>query len=1083
MCVKLRETPHSRQNQDAMKYKLACTALLAAAFSSSAMPLWRDINATSAGAQTQRTELVFFTRRSDALTLPMEQSDNCLSLNGEWNFLYFDSCQDIPEGIEKAADISSWDRITVPGNWERQGFGIPIYVNQPFEFAPKNPKPPTLPEDIPVGIYCRTFEMPAAWNGRAVYLNLCGAKSGVNVYVNGTLAGYSEDSKDLARFNITGLVHDGKNTITLKILRWSTGSYLECMDFWRISGIERDVYLSSEKEDTGFDFSVVSTLDNEYRDGLFRIDLRFDPRKTIDFAYELLDGNGSAVLKDSAGCTGGSASLSGKVSSVRKWSAETPELYTLLMRVNGEYAKFDVGFRRFEMAEDSTMRDTQGRPYKVFLVNGKPVKFKGVNTHEHNQFTGHYVTRKDILRDLELMKRANINAIRTCHYPQPRLFYELCDSLGFYVYSEANIESHGMYYDLDKTLGNKPEWYSKHIDRIMNMYRRTGNYPCVTILSLGNEAGNGCNFYNAYRELKALETAGMNRPICYERAEYEWNTDMIVPQYPGADWFRRMGENGSDRPVCPSEYAHAMGNSTGSLDWQWDQIYKYPNLQGGFIWDWIDQGFAETDSTGRFYWAYGGDYGKEMPSDANFLCNGLIGPDRKPHPGYYEVRHVYQDVKFLRDSTANNRFTIQNRFYFKSLEGYTIKYRIEANGKSVKTGRLKFTLGPQESEQFSVNLPRMAKRKTYAIIFEAVTDCAGALLPEGWTVAYDQFLLKKAGKKAAMARGKACSVTENDDRIIISGKHGLELTYDKLRGCVTSYRYRGRSMFLEDFGLRPNFWRAGTDNDYGNGFLKRTVKWHDLKLQAESSVSNEGNITVLSVKHALPSGCQEEVQYRVRPDGIVNVAVSFMGSPMDVTEIPRIGFRMRLPKSADQFSYFGRGPVESYWDRCSGAMLGQYSSSAEKEYVPYVRPQECGHHVGCSMLNIGGMTIVSDSIFEFNALRCHIEDLDSEEAVQHDYQWRNCDPDAVKDSVAARYVMRRQHHINDVPVRDDVEVCIDYRQTGIGGYDSWGSRPEPERSLWSDRDYSFSFSIVPVRAMNPDKAMKRSFGTTIKKTI
>ena len=529
---------------------------------------------------------------------------------------------------------ASWDSIKVPGNWEIQGWGIPIYTNHPYDFCPFNPEPPQLPEAVPAALYHRTFSVPAKWSGRRVFLNLAGIKSGTYVYINGKEAGYCEDSKDLARFDITALLKDGDNDLMLKVYRYTAASFMEDQDFWRISGIERDVYLSSEKVDTGFDFSVVSTLDPTCTDGIFRLKMRSSAPTEV--FYELVDADGSTIADALFEFNGDMATVVDTVKNVRKWSAETPELYTLVLQVNGEWTRFHVGFRRIEIA---TVKDGD-KDVKALLVNGQPVKFKGVNLHEHNPWTGHYVTRKDILKDLKLMREANINAIRTCHYPQCREFYELCDSLGFYIYDEANVETHAMGYNLNRTLANKPEWYPKHIDRIMNMYRRTANYPCVTILSLGNEAGNGVNFYNAYREIKALEKDGQNRPVCYERAEYEWNTDMIVPQYPGADWFRQMGENYTKRPVCPSEYAHAMGNSTGSLDLQWEQIYAHTQLQGAFIWDWVDQGLAHDE----FVWAYGGDYGENAPSDANFLCNGLVNPDRDPHPGYYEVRHVYQNM-------------------------------------------------------------------------------------------------------------------------------------------------------------------------------------------------------------------------------------------------------------------------------------------------------------------------------------------------------------------------------------------------------------------------------------------------------
>ena len=464
-----------------MKRFLLIPLLLSVILPGAAVPAHRDMGMTSIGAQTRRTEVVFWPTAEEALGGRFEQSPNYFSLNGEWDFAYTDDDRQEP----------AWTKIRVPGNWEVQGFGTAIYVNIPYEFAPKDPQPPILPEDIPVGRYRRTFRIPEGWAGREVYLNLAGAKSGVYVSVNGREAGYCEDSKSLARFDITPLLQEGENEILLTIYRWSTGSFLECQDFWRLSGIERDVYLSSEARRRDFDFEVVSTLDEALKDGQFRLTV-YDAR---DFAYKLLDEDGRTVLQGRKSGNEAKDVFTGTVPGVR-------------MEVDGEWTRFSVGFRRLEI----TRMEKNGREFPVFLVNGQPVKFKGVNTHEHDPRTGHYVTRELVLRDLQLMKSLNINAIRTCHYPQPRFFYELCDSLGFYVYDEANIESHGMGYSLDRTLGNNPAWYAKHFDRAMNMYRRTGNYPCVTILSLGNEAGNGVNFYKLYTALKELEKDGQNRP-------------------------------------------------------------------------------------------------------------------------------------------------------------------------------------------------------------------------------------------------------------------------------------------------------------------------------------------------------------------------------------------------------------------------------------------------------------------------------------------------------------------------------------------------------------------------------------------
>ena len=1031
--------------------------ILPAVASAQSLPYWQDLNVTSVNAETQRTEAVWFADRADALKKGFRQSENYVDLNGEWEFKYFDDYHEMER--YKGSD---WDRIKVPGNWEVQGFGVPIYVNIPYDFAPRDPQPPMLPDIFPAAIYHRTFAVPEGWKGRTVFLNLAGIKSGTYVFVNGKEIGYSEDSKSLARFDVTKALKEGDNDLILKVYRYSTGSYLECQDFWRISGIERDVYLSSEKTPARFDFSVISTLDPTLTRGVFRLKMRSEGR--ADVFYELIDKNGETVADAIYDFRGELETVTDTIPDVRVWSAETPELYTLLLKVNGEYTRFHVGFRRIEIA---TVKDGE-RDVKALLVNGQPVKFKGVNMHEHNPFTGHYQTGNDIMMDLILMKMANINAIRTCHYPQPREFYELCDSLGFYVYDEANIESHGMGYKLDRTPGNNTAWQAKHIDRILNMYHRTASYPCVTILSLGNEAGNGANFYEAYRVLKALEKDGQNRPVCYERAEREWNTDMIVPQYPGAEWFERMGERESGRPVVPSEYAHAMGNSTGSIDLQWEQIYAHTHLQGGFIWDWVDQGLADDEKG----WAYGGDYGVDAPSDANFLCNGLVNPDRTPHPGYYEVRHVYQDIAVSGIAPEEGRFSIQNRFYFNDLKDYVVRWRLERNGKPVKKGKLSFSTPAQSSEEFTVKIPKrkLRPRGEYRIFFETETARAMPMLNKGTVVATDEVFVKDTGTKKAYKSGRDVDASETDAEIRLEVGRA-ELVFDKELGIVRSFTYKGHDLFDPDFGLRPNFWRGPTDNDYGNNLPYRAHAWKEASQVFQAKVSVEGR-TIHAV-YALPDGCTMAVDYSLLPGGFLKVESAFHGAGKKPLDIPRIGFRFRVKDN--DFRYFGRGPVENYIDRNSCTFKSLFTAKASDEFYPYVRPQETGHHTETEWLATKPLTVVADGTFEFNALRHSVEDLDSEESGQP-VQWNNFDTPPVHDEEEAqKYHRRHQTHLSDVPDRDFTEICIDGAASGVGGYDSWGSRPEPARTVWSTDDRSFTFTLVPARVRDTDKAIRYAY--------
>ena len=1080
-------------------------------------PYWQDIQVVAVNKEKPRSSFMSYADRETALTSRFEKSPYYSLLNGTWKFFFVDSYKDLPQNItDPSVNTSSWDDITVPGNWEVQGHGVAIYTNHGYEFKPRNPQPPLLPEANPVGVYRRDIEIPASWDNRDIYLHIGGAKSGLYVYLNGKEVGYSEDSKNPAEFLINKYLQPGKNVLTLKIFRWSTGSYLECQDFWRMSGIERDVFLWSQPKASIQDFRVVSTLDDTYTNGIFKlaVDLKNHTQETknLNVGYELLDAKGNLVTSEAndiwvSPASPQTASFEYDLKNVAPWSAEHPNLYKLLMTIKEEgkvieVVPFNVGFRRFEMKQiDQVAED--GKPYTVLLFNGQPVKFKGVNIHEHNPETGHYVTEELMRKDFELMKQNNINAVRLCHYPQDRKFYELCDEYGLYVYDEVNIESHGMYYSLKKggTLGNNPEWLIPHMDRTMNMYERNKNYPSVTFWSLGNEAGNGYNFYQTYLYLKDKEINSMNRPVNYERALWEWNTDMYVPQYPSAEWLEEIGRKGSDRPVAPSEYSHAMGNSSGNLWDQWKAIYKYPNLQGGFIWDWVDQGILEKDKNGREYYTYGGDYGVNAPSDGNFLCNGIVNPDRTPHPAMAEVKYAHQNIGFEAIDLANGLFRVTNRFYFTNLKKYMVHYSVTANNKVVRSGKVSLDIEPQASKEFTVpvgNLKPQAGTE-YFVNFNVTTVEKEPLIPIGHEIACDQFRLPiESPKKAFKTSGPKLTVSTNGDNLSASSSK-VNFVFNRKTGIVTSYKVDGTEYFSEGFGIQPNFWRAPTDNDYGNGMPKRLQVWKESSKNfnvTDATVTMDGNNAVVNVNYLLPAGNLYIVNYTIYPSGAVNVAARFTSTDMDAAQtevseatrtatftpgrdaarkeasklnVPRIGVRFRLPASMNQVEYFGRGPAENYLDRNAGSMVGLYKSTAEELYFPYVRPQENGHHTDTRWVSLStgkkGLLIQADNTIGFNALRNSIEDFDDEEATGLSRQWSNFTPEQVAnhDEAAAKNVLRRQHHINNITPRDFVEVCVDLKQQGVAGYDSWGSRPEPAYTLPANREYNWGFTLIPLK--------------------
>lgn len=1084
-----------------MKMTLSAAAILTACMAWGAaqspqkeakLPYWRDMNVVAVNKEAPRSSFMTYADKSQALTGKYEASPYYKSLNGVWKFIYADNDTKLPANVTADnADASSWSDIKVPGNWEVQGFGDAIYTNTVYDFKPRNPNPPELPDEVPVGVYQRKFEVPSDWDGRDIYLYIGGAKSGVYVYVNGQEVGYSEDSKNPAQFLLNKYLRKGENTLTLKIYRWSTGSYLECQDFWRISGIERDIFLYSQPKVAMSDFWVRPTLDDSYTDGQFGLTIEVHnnsaAKADVNVSYELLDKQGNVVASGDKTATvtpGGKdvAAFDAVVKNVAKWSAETPNLYELLMTIKSdgkiqEVIPFHVGFRRVEI-KTIDQKSADGKPYTVFFFNGEPIKLKGVNIHEHNPLTGHYVPEELMRKDFELMKANNINAVRLCHYPQDRKFYELCDEYGLYVYDEANIESHGMSYNLRKggTLGNNPAWLNNHMERTVNMFERNKNYPSVTFWSLGNEAGNGYNFYQTYLWMKDAESRLLNRPVNYERAEWEWNTDMFVPQYPGADWLASVGKNGSDRPVMPSEYAHAMGNSTGNFSGQWDAIYAYPNLAGGFIWDWVDQGILARDENGTEYWTYGGDYGTDAPSDANFLCNGIVNPDRNPHPGMAEIKYAHQDVAFTPKDLAKGVFEVTNRFYFTNLNEYKILYQVKANGKVVRTGEKILDIAPQHSATLTVDLAGLKPKANteYYVYFSVVSLNDKTGYKKGHEIAIEQFRLPISSSMEAeyATGGKPLEVKRSGNSVDITSPT-VNFVFDGNTGKVTSYKVRGQQYIKDGEGLQPNFWSAPNDNDYGNGLPRRSHTW---KLSSDNhkvekvDVTKSGNDVILSAVYRLDAGNTYTVDYTVAPSGVVKVKADFeaVDSLKKTGEVPRIGMKMRLPIDMNQVSYFGRGPGENYIDRQRGYMVDQYNTTAEDMYYPYVRPQENGHHTDTRTLTLSskqkhGLRIVADDVIEFNALRNSVADFDAEEAVTRPYQWNNYSAEeiAARKDADAKDNLRRQTHINDIVPRDFVEVCIDGLHQGVGGYDSWGARPEPRYTISPYKPFTYGFTIIP----------------------
>lgn len=1039
-------------------------------------------------------------------------------LNGTWDFFFKEDQRELPDNVtDPSHSGAGWGTIKVPTNWEMQGYGYPVYVNQPYDFKPKDPQPPLLPDKTAVGVYRREIEVPADWDGRDIYLHIAGAKSGVYVYVNGKEVGYSEDAKNPAEFLLNDYLKAGRNTLAIKIYQWSTGSYLESQDFFRLSGIFRDVFLWSQPKVAVWDFEAVQNLDDTYKNGVF--DLRVAmanneaAKKDVKISYALYDNSGKQVLADSQNVSVEATKNStvvfktAELKNVLAWSAENPYLYKLLISVeqNGkvtEVIPYNIGFRSTEIKASEYI--INGRKQPLFFVNGQPVKLKGVNMHEISQVGGYYLSPEELEKHLVLMKQNNINSIRMCHYPQDRKTYELCNKYGFYVYDEANIESHGMGYSLNKgrSLGNNPDWVEHHIDRTRNMYERNKNYPSVIIWSLGNEAGNGYNFYQTYLWVKEREKTNIGRPVCYERAIWEWNTDMYVPQYPSSSWLEQIGRSGADRPIVPSEYAHAMGNSTGDLYGQWLAINKYPHLQGGYIWDWVDQTLLKKDTDGEYMRAYGGDFGKDLPSDGNFCANGLIASDFTPNPGLTEVKYCYQNIGFLGTDLAKGKITVFNRFYFTDLTDYKLRYEIQKNGKVISSGVVALNAAPQKTQEITIPLKKVKAEAgaEYFLNLEVFTTKDAPLVPKGHVVAFDQFELPFVKEAAAYKSPKG------SDLKVVSTGGMLSVTSDKVKfaveestGIVKSYSLDGKEYFTDGFGLRPNFWRGPNDNDYGNAMPVRMQVWKKSSKEfvtQDCTAEKSGDNVVVTVNNKLAAGNNYIVIYEIFPSGVVKANARFtpvtgltdanvqsrdaaeataspkvvaeMKAKSNVLEVPRIGVRFRLAENMDNVTYFGRGPLENYIDRYKSSLIGLYKAKAWDMYYPYVRPQENGHHTDTRWVALTdesgrGLLVKGDVPLGFNALRNSVEDFDGEEA-DAPYHWRNFTQHDIenRDFAAAKNRMRKQTHAKDIKPRDFVEVCVDMKQMGVAGYDTWGARAIAEARIFADEEYCWSFTLVPI---------------------
>jgi len=1015
------------------------------------VPDWENPDVVAINKERAHATLFPFESREAALQNDAGLSAYHQSLNGRWKFNWVRTPDDRPVDFYlEGYDDSGWDEIPVPANWEINGFGVPIYLNSPYEFEEN---PPYIHHDYnPVGSYRRTFTVPESWADRQIFIHFGAVKSAMYIWINGQPVGYSQGSKLPAEFNITPYVRSGPNTVALEVYRWSDGSYLECQDFWRISGIERDVFLWAAPTAHIRDFFVVGGLDDEYRDGRFDLAAEVanysgQPLENLTLTVELLDDDGTSVFPEGAlrrpvavpAREETSIRLDQTVPQPRQWTAETPNLYTLLLTLSDatgatlEVISGKVGFRTVQIRDG------------LLLVNGVPITIKGVNRHEHDPLTGHVVSEESMARDIRLMKQFNINAVRTSHYPDDPRWYELTDEYGLYIVGEANIESHGRGYHPDTTFGNDPTWETAHLERTIRMVERDKNHPSIIIWSLGNEAGNGVNFYATYEWIKGRDTT---RPVQYERALLDWNTDIYVPMYPGFQRLIDYAEGDDDRPLIMCEYAHAMGNSVGNFVDYWEIIDRYEKLQGGFIWDWVDQGLLTTNENGDTIFGYGGDFGPPgTPSHGNFLINGVVSPDRRPHPSLWEVKKVYQYIDTEVVDLRRGRVKITNDYDFKSLDDLMLIWLITADGVPLQSGRIAdLELGPKQSREIEIPFQLFSPERgtLYFLKLSFRTKAESELLPMGHETAWEQFRfpLYRTAEIQSLNELPKLRLNDGEDSAIIGGDD-FSIIFDKASGTLTSYEYKGTQLILS--GPQPNFWRAPTDNDFGGGWQKKLAVWRDAgaRRTLEGMVVEKMSDREVRIQTnaALEAGNSSyTTSYTVLGNGEIIVEGHFVPGDTTLPRMPRFGMQMTIPKQFSHIEWFGRGPHESYWDRKAGAAMGRYEGSVAEQFHPYVRPQETGNKTDVRWLALTndegtGMLIVGMPALSISALHFTIDDLDPGEEKQ-------------------------QRHAGELEERELVNLNIDYKQMGVGGINSWGPTALPQYSL-DPMEYVYGFRLRP----------------------
>ena len=1017
---------------------LVCTTLSSQTFNE-----WKDPVVNEVNRSPMHTSYFAYQNEHSALKGCKEASQNFMSLNGIWKFLWVKDADKRPMNFYKISyDDKSWDNMQVPGLWALNGYGDPVYVNYgcPWrnQFAGE---PPAIPvADNQVGSYRKEIIIPADWKGKEIFAHFGAVSSNMYLWVNGQFVGYSEDSKLEAEFNLSRYLKPGKNLIAFQVFRWCDGSYLEDQDFLRLAGVGRDCYLYVRNKKYIQDIRVTPDLDAQYLNATLHVAMNLKGGGTVDL--KLLDPLGKEIVATSVKGTG-QIQTRMEVANPGKWSAENPILYTLIATLKDkgdvvEVIPVNVGFRKIEL------KNAQ------ILVNGQPVLFKGVNRHEMDPDNGYYLSPQRMIQDIKIMKAFNINAVRTSHYPNDNLWYDLCDRYGLYVVAEANVESHGI--GGHKTLARNPLFAKAHLERNQRNVQRSYNHPSIIFWSLGNEAGFGANFEACYTWIKNEDKT---RAVQYEQAKINEFTDIFCPMYQDYEGNREYCEGDIDKPLIQCEYTHAMGNSLGGFKEYWDLIRKYPKYQGGFIWDFVDQSLRWKNKEGVSFYAYGGDWNPYDASDNNFMDNGLINPDRQPNPHMYEVGYFYQSIWVTPVDLPNGAINVYNENFFRNLDDYYLEWELQADGEIVRKGMVgKLNVAPQQTAtvQLGYTMDDICQDKELLLNIMFKLKKAESLLPAGHVVAKKQLTILPyktpdlAISNMPNSNIKVCAPTviENDvNYLIVEGEH-FRLDFDKHDGYLCKYEINGRQLLNEGSKLTPNFWRAPTDNDLGAGLQKKYAAWKNTGIylnELEQKVEND--LVIVNSEYTMEAvKAKLYLTYTINNCGAVKITQKMtVDQSATVSDLFRFGMQVQICEELEQVSYYGRGPIENYSDRNNSTWLGKYRQTVSDQFYSYIRPQENGTRTDIRWWKLmdkggNGLKLIADAPCSVSALHYSIEVLDDGER-------------------------KEQRHSEFLPCVDYINLCIDKVQMGVGGVNSWGALPLKDYRL-PYQDYEFSFLLQPV---------------------